>query len=37
MEMYHLLDSISGEVERYKEYILETYNRYMMLNGKQIV
>ena len=32
-----ILNGISDEVERYKEYILETYNRYMILNGKQIV
>lgn len=32
-----ILNGISDEVKRYKEYILETYNRYMILNGKQIV
>lgn len=32
-----ILNGISDEVERYKEYILETYNRYMILNGKRIV
>ena len=32
-----ILNGVSDEVERYKEYILETYNRYMILNGKQIV
>ena len=26
-----ILNGISDEVERYKEYILETYNRYMIL------